>query len=1021
MLKQTQLNEQISKLQDFIEFTYVAFFKTLKKFDKRTGGSELTKYMRRVEESSFFSGGVNLRSEDDSQSSLKLLENSEYSNVLWEQLGDAALLSAHALKDVSIDNSQSGRACQLTQNRLLTTFSQLKTALKGTKGKANLVKETTRFKARIFRSFIADVMKAVDLTNPDTAAALEKLYFAHQTLFLAEDEVDLSLRVAANPLESVKDETKLPSEKSAMKTSNDEQFSDWYLVNSHDDKDLSIKSSSNQLPWKRKNIFKGRSESKLDYNDAENDSDREHKSWSTTGIRRRLVDNSDKNIEEDSDNHQDPLLSGGERKPMHIQNLLDSSWGAILQSSPTSKERKDWFGTLNSPFENDDEDDEDSKVGKDCDCTCRGIKQYIWTLLPPRPSICIWLPNYNWQEHLLADIISGITISVMVIPQGLAYAGLVGIDPIYGVYAGMVPAIAYTIYGTSREGAVGPMSVPSLMMGAFADTKLGENATEEERVNFVLSLTMLSALLIFLSGVFRLGNMIHFISRPVLAGFVSASGILAASSMLKKVLAPDAKTKKKDLFTLITAMAGNIDSAKPLVVGLLVVGILCILGLKALKGIVAIDSNIRVTNDKNASKKSLKVRAKKCCDKFMHYFPPTIIIVVGAVLFGFILCGFELPEEIDGDRECASVPIVGSIPADLSVFLPKIPNAMEQFSMLPDAGMLAIVVLLEHMSNVKLYAKKNRYESDGDKELLAVGTANIFGSMFSSFLVGAGFSRSAVNEASGAKSQMSLFISGFVVAGFMLVMGPILAFLPKPILSCIVIVAVVKLIDIKTAKRLWFLKKLDFVIMMTAFLGVLFLGVVEGMIGAVTLSLLVFIYYATQPRIIELGRAVGTLHYTTGEGVRFIDKARVLRFEAPLFFANAGALNRRIRRELATDGSASDVALVLDFSAVGWVDSTAADTLIDTLNECAMYGTPVCIAAMNKRSEKIMEKAGLHDEFGEEFLFTTVHLAVRAIEQGHVANAFAEKSKKEGNIGKKKELPSELSSSSEAKDSELEA
>jgi SulP family sulfate permease len=1191
METQAEVSRGIARLQSFVEFTYVAFFKILKKYDKcARRNSEvagfrpvLSSYMRRVERAPFFASGVDSSVAIWSrvESSLELLKRSEHTKrQLWSQVQDAALLSAAAIKDVAPGATRSSDVLASARSTLHRTLEELELALGSEVGKEALEKRTTLCKARIFHSFIADVMRSADLCDPDTAAALEKLYFAHQALFFHDEEPEIVLgdsdpavsptgsrsilggpgappvsgmgRSLATPTAQAEGRRASSSmsvsqtvtgalEAARGVTANANARFEWFVSGpaggnqakcpggpvlledaTLDDSgcgafvnpvetlfagvaDRTASARNTDLPWAQSP--RGR-----------HGALRRRCGWRRRGqepeCEARALLGGGVTVERSGLAQKSPYVNPTQTTainrppsamPSHVLDILKRGW----EGSPTRK------GARARQRLRDRVSRIDPVAGSD---ELRGKCSSLRRALPSKPPVLDWISSYDWRTNLRNDIVAGLTIGVMVIPQGLAYAGLVGIDPVYGIYSGIVPAAAYALLGTSKQGAIGPMSVPCLMMGAIVDAQLSDDASEAERVEIVLSVTMLIGILTLLLGLFRLGNMINFISKPVLSGFVSASGLLTSCSILKKVVNPTFKGKKKDIITIVEAIVSGAPSAPPLVVGLLALGIVANVGLGFLKrkagdvvekaanekeaaGVerASIESLARTetkaaqrgidyVEGQNASlsiarssamsaaaagepsqsaetssetgvpaRGTLKLVIARVAHGFMRFCPPTLIIVLGGIAFGATLCGLSLPEATatgSSKAECSTVPIVGSIPADVGVFVPRLPTF--KFGLALDALFVAVVILLEHMSNVRLYGQMNDYTTDGTQELIAVGMSNMCGACFGSFAVGAGFSRSAVNNDTGARTQISLLISAGVVTILMLAVGPILAYLPSPILSCIVIVAVAKLIDFHTAKRLWRLNKIDLATMILAFVGVLFQGVIGGMVLAVGVSVAVFIYHATQPRILELGRVVGTANYrslasvetlpapvqnplpseahsiscrehcvepvrtdiahsdkwragtlsparrppSAGAGVVVEKSVVVLRFESPLFFANAFALKRRVLDEVEAREAAlaaaprsrrnvkkqrSWEALVLDFSAVGWIDSTAADVVLDTVRECVRRQVPVCFAELNVRSAVMLERAGVVDATGHGMVFPTVHRAVKAVIQGRIA------------------------------------
>ena len=325
---------------------------------------------------------------------------------------------------------------------------------------------------------------------------------------------------------------------------------------------------------------------------------------------------------------------------------------------------------------------------------------------------------------------------------------------------------------------------------------------------------------------------------------------------------------------------------------------------------------------------------------------------------------------------CADVTMIGHVPGNLVP--PVVPNPIKTGwgALIVDGIFLAFLVLVEHLSNALLYASKNGYEVDGDRELIAVGMANVVGSFFGSFAVGAGFSRSVVNAEAGARSPMALGMSGVLVLVLMLAVAPVLYFVPKPVLSVVILMSVLKLVDVKGAVRLWRTSKHDLFAMATAFFASLFFGIIIGVATAVGTSLLLFVVFMIRPRIVELGRIAGTVNYMRVEDVTSEDDmeqvdvvkircAKIIRFEAPIFFANVKLLRDRLdfefQKRRTTVSRRQWEVLILDFSSVDWVDVTACDQLLEVIDRLQRNNTErvgLCFANVRANVKERMGRCG---------------------------------------------------------------
>ncbi len=646
------------------------------------------------------------------------------------------------------------------------------------------------------------------------------------------------------------------------------------------------------------------------------------------------------------------------------------------------------------------------------------------------PAICFWLPRYQFRDQLKADTVAGITLAVLGIPQGLAYASLVGISPIYGIYAVIFPPILYGLLGWSRQGAVGPMSIPCLIIAAVVD-KHARGDSMEERVEVTMSLTLIIGCFCFVAGVCRLGLLVDFISNNVLTGFVQASALMVIVTQIPKLLGVSIE-KSSDI---VGSLSQTIEIMPDFYPGSLAVssaGIAFLLGLKRIHAYAkrVVSRTTRTTDHiLGQPAQSFSERWSRRFDKIFTYISPTMFFIVSALIAGGSACGFSKvndgvlfdtsmstsesshnssPESI---TTCEGIKMVGDLPYSWPVV--AFSSLRLSAELLQDAMQVSLVILAEHVSNVKLYSSMHNYKVDHNAELMAIGLTNVAGSAFSSFAVGARFTGSAVNNAVGATSQLSLLISGLVALVCMPFAAPLLYFLPKPALSVVVIFAVAGVLEPAAWPRLWKISKVDFMIMLSSFTATLALGVLSGLAAAIAVSLCLFIYNCSQPQILELGRTIGSVDYQPlasnedqaiiaaedagGTSLRLparrVAGAKILRFESPLAFFNVASLCVRLANEVC-DLQALDLhdkwqhwyALILDFSCIPWVDSSAAIVFLQTVQTLQeQHGYPVAIANVNDKCMHVLLATGLETIIPAKHVFQSVHNATRAVGKGTVA------------------------------------
>ena len=611
------------------------------------------------------------------------------------------------------------------------------------------------------------------------------------------------------------------------------------------------------------------------------------------------------------------------------------------------------------------------------------VPQPLLSLLRARlsPPLLLWIYEYNWRKSLRADVTAGMTIGVLLIPQGLACASLSGVPASHGLWSAF-PAVVYAIFGSSAHAAIGPMSIPSLLVASGVEDVLTMRAAggalpppSTERARLALITTLLAGLILLAMGALRLGFLVRFLSRPVLSGFTAAAAVLTMLSSAKDLSGAPVKSRAATLPDLAAAVVTAAPFAH---------AASTVLGLATLIALFCLA---------NAPQ----------CARLRAIVPPALVVVTSSVIImtiGMLASG----DSGVGGATAGGVLLVGAIPATIpSLWLPWLEASWEDArALFPSALGVAIVGFVESIAVAKLYAQKHGYGVNANGELLALGITNLIGAVVARSLVTMGaFGRSAVNNASGARSQMSGFISAATVAALLGFVAPALFYLPKPVLAAIIIFAVVGLIDIGAAIRLWSADRRDFWVFCVALAATLMLGVSTGVAVAALISLIVFLAVTTQPRVEELGRVAGTVVYRHLGlvGVHPVRGVKVLRFLAPLFFANQLVLRERIAREVAARADAPPrfqwAALVVCLASVSSVDSSACQMLLEASADLRSKGLVLVLASANVWVEEAFVASGLIQALAESVqgggppLFQRVHDAVRAVLLGRVRPATA--------------------------------
>lgn len=541
-----------------------------------------------------------------------------------------------------------------------------------------------------------------------------------------------------------------------------------------------------------------------------------------------------------------------------------------------------------------------------------------------------WTKNYS-NKHLKGDISAGLTVGVMLIPQGMAYAMIAGLPPIYGLYASTIPLIIYAIFGTSRQLAVGPVAMVSLLTAA------GIGAIAEGGTETYLALAILLAFLVggiqFLLGAFRLGFLVNFLSHPVISGFTSAAALIIGLSQLKHLLGIDL-ARSHHVHEIIIQAAENIGSIHWITLGIGLGGIVLILIAKRIN-------------------KSI---------------PGPLLAVVFGILLVF---GFGLTS--------TGVKIVGSVPDGLPSFAFPDLNFNNIELLLPTALAISLVSFMESIAVAKaIQAKHKDYKVSPNQELIGLGLANLGGSLFQSYPVTGGFSRTAVNDQAGAKTGLAAIISAVLIILTLLFLTPLFYYLPKAILASVIMVAVFGLIDYKEALHLWKSNRSDFWILMVTFIATLALGIEQGIGIGVILSLAMIIYRTSKPHIAELGNVPGTIFYRNKnrfDNVSIQNDILIVRIDAQMYFANSNYIRESIEALLQNRGKGIK-AVIINSDSINNLDSSAIHTLDDMITDFKNQGIQVMFSGVKGPVRDAMVKADMIDKVGKENFFMSVQSAV---------------------------------------------
>ncbi|WP_340674180.1 SulP family inorganic anion transporter [Microbulbifer salipaludis] len=547
-----------------------------------------------------------------------------------------------------------------------------------------------------------------------------------------------------------------------------------------------------------------------------------------------------------------------------------------------------------------------------------------------------WLRGYSLAS-LHRDLLAAVIVTIMLIPQSLAYALLAGLPAEVGLYASIAPLVAYALFGSSRTLSVGPVAVASLMSAAA----LGQVAAQgtADYLSAAVLLAILSGLFLLLLGILRLGFLANFLSHPVISGFITASGILIAFSQLKHLMGISAHGDNlPELLHSMYAGLGNIN-LYTLLLGAGVVGFL----FWSRRGAVALLQ--RCSLSRNAA--ALVVKAAP---------------VVGVIVTVLLASGFDL--------ESRGVKLVGEIPSGLPSFAwPSFSLALIQQLWMP-AVMISIIGYVESISVGKTLGAKRRQKVDMNQELIGLGAANMASGVSGGFPVTGGFSRSVVNFDAGAETQLASIFTAIGIALAAIFLTPFLYYLPKATLAATIIVAVLSLVDFSILQKTWRFSPSDFFAVLVTIVVTLLFGVEAGVSCGVVASIVLFLYRTSKPHIAEVGLVEGTEHFRNikRHAVLTVPQVLTIRVDESLMFSNAAFLEERIYADVASNPEIRHVILMC--SAVNEIDWSALETLESINVQLAEGGVCLHLSEVKGPVMDSLQRSGFLNEISGKIFFT---------------------------------------------------
>jgi SulP family sulfate permease len=557
--------------------------------------------------------------------------------------------------------------------------------------------------------------------------------------------------------------------------------------------------------------------------------------------------------------------------------------------------------------------------------------------LNPKPGLASYLPNFSFlrdyqRRLLMADLLAAISVCLVMIPTVIAYAGLMGLPPQYGLYAALVPLAVYPLFGGTRQVIVGPDIAICLLIASAVRPLAGGDA--QRAAGLAGTIAVLSGLLLLVGARAGVGAVANFFSKPVLVGYMTGAALILVGSQLDKLFG--VALQKTEFFPRFAELCGKLDQSNKatLIFGVSLLGLL--IGLK----------------------------------QFAPKIPSALVVCVVAITASAAL-----------GLEHRGVAVVGALPAGLPGFALPIFDWHDVHELLPAVIGIALLSYTEGILLARAFGAKNGYDVNANQELIALGASDIFTGFFQGFAGTGSQSRTAVNDQSGGKTPMASLAAAAILALFLLFLTPIMGRLPEVALAAILIYGGSTLVEFDVMKRIYRYYPRSAGVAAITTLGVLAAGVIPGILVGVVLSLFGLISRISNPPDAVLREVPGHGFHDLGEtpGGQTIPGLLAYRFYAPLLFSNTAHFAARVR-QLIMESKPSVVWFLLDAQAITDIDVTAAETLHALHDELKQKGIALKIAHANPPFRAILEKTGLAGELGEASFFASVHECVMAFQ-----------------------------------------
>ncbi len=538
-----------------------------------------------------------------------------------------------------------------------------------------------------------------------------------------------------------------------------------------------------------------------------------------------------------------------------------------------------------------------------------------------------WLPKYQ-RSWLRVDLIAGLTVTAILIPEGMAYAQLAGVGPEAAFYAAPIGLVLYALLGSSRQLVVAVSSAVAITSAATVVALAPQGSSDY--VALTAALALAAGLVSVLAGVCRLGRIAQFFSSSVLLGFVFALALVITVKQIPKILGIDIHEQN-----FFLGLAKTIEHLGDTSVVTLCVGVACIVAMVAL-------------------------------ERLVPKLPAALLVLIGSIVVSAAL-----------DLSSHGVAVVGNLPSGLAP--PRLPSVgLDAVPLLLTGAVgIALLAFAEAMGPAQQFGREHGYEVDANRELIALGASNTGAGLFQGFPIGASLSKSAANDRVGAKSSMSLLVAAAATVLVALFFTPLFHDLPEAALGAIVIVAVSQMERVEPLRRLWRLRRADFALAMVALLGVLVFDILPGLAIAVAASLAVVVWRAGEARLELMQRSPSGLSTARADGAVAAPGVLLVRPAQMIFFVNASAVRNRISALVAQTEPLPDV-VVADLSLTPDLDVPATDALAELDERLRARGSQLWLAGLMPRVRDQLIVAGIADRIGNEHMFDNIAFALIA-------------------------------------------